>query len=235
MRKQKPVAQGYIWRRPKWPALSFNLDTHATAAIEGEQLDLNAVRSSVHRTLGLGLHNIKVGQYRDHADDMQIVSGSMVTGFTGREVVHHVAPPSIRVAKEMNQFLTWFEKTKPAPGGAPSLNGLIRAAVTHLWFESIHPFEDGNDKKHYYDHLNAAQKGDTDITAWVQNDRCIKSNRDPRPSASSRCAVTSRAGCWARYALGGGGRRVECYGNLTLSLGANNSSRTQFYVSATRW
>ena len=157
----------------------------ATAAIEGEKLDLTAVRSSVAHRLGLvdastrdrqvdglvavmqdatrgnesvldsdrlcrwqsalfpggtsGLRRIAVGRYRDHADPMQIVSGRQ-----GHEVVHYTAPASDRVATEMARFLAWFEATRPTSNAAPRLNGLARAALAHLWFESIHPFEDGN-------------------------------------------------------------------------------------------
>jgi Fic family protein len=161
----------------------------ATAAIEGERLDLDAVRSSVFRRLGLadkrtpdrhvdglvevmqdategyqavldedrlcrwqsalfpggtsGIRRIAVGRYRDHADPMQIVSGIL-----GREVVHHTAPPSRQVGQEMAQFLEWFEGTRPkrglAAGASPALDGLVRAALAHLWFEVVHPFEDGN-------------------------------------------------------------------------------------------
>jgi Fic family protein len=75
---------------------------------------------------------------RDHADAMQIVSGAL-----GREVVHYEAPPSARVIAEMSRFLAWFENTRPT-GGAVAVNGIARAALVHLWFESIHPFEDGN-------------------------------------------------------------------------------------------
>ena len=157
----------------------------ATAAIEGDKLNLDSVRSSVAHRLGLldapgtdrtvdglvlvmqdavencqtaldldrlcrwqsalfpggtsGLGRIAVGRLRDHADAMQIVSGPL-----GREVVHYTAPPSKQVESEMTRFLTWFEATCPVAGAAPGLHGIARAALAHLWFESIHPFEDGN-------------------------------------------------------------------------------------------
>ena len=157
----------------------------ATAAIEGDKLNLESVRSSVAHRLGLaeapshdrhvdglvlmmqdavegcqaalnldrlcrwqsalfpggtsGLSRIVVGRLRDHADVMQIVSGPL-----GREVVHYTAPPSNVVAGELDKFLVWFEATRPVPGRLPSLHGIARAALAHLWFESIHPFEDGN-------------------------------------------------------------------------------------------
>jgi len=94
-----------------------------------------------------GVRRIAVGRYRDHLDAMEIVSGPI-----GREVVHYTAPPSGQVAGEMAKFLDWFEATRPgapsaAQGATPNtvpLNGLLRAGLAHLWFESIHPFEDGN-------------------------------------------------------------------------------------------
>jgi Fic family protein len=160
----------------------------ATAAIEGERLSMDAVRSSVMRRLGLaatgpsdrsvdglvavlddatarsdlpldeerlcrwqsalfpggtsGLTRIAVGRYREHDDPMQIVSGTM-----GREVVHYEAPPSRDVPRHMQDFLRWFDATargrEPARGAQP-IEGLARAALAHLWFETIHPFEDGN-------------------------------------------------------------------------------------------
>ena len=89
-----------------------------------------------------GIHRIAVGRYRDHDDPMQIVSGP-----PGRELVHYEAPPSRAVPAQMQRFLTWFNQ--PASILAPQtgeqrMDGLARAAIAHLWFESIHPFEDGN-------------------------------------------------------------------------------------------
>lgn len=86
-----------------------------------------------------GITRIAVGRYRTHSDPMQIVSGRL-----GKEKVHYEAPPSARVTVEMEGFLKWFASTTPAPGKAPKMDGLARAAIAHIWFESIHPFEDGN-------------------------------------------------------------------------------------------
>ena len=213
----------------------------ATSAIEGENLNPAAVRSSVLRKLGTeppagsarsrqvddlvdviqdaiiafdqpldhdrlfrwqaalfpsgysGLQRIAVGQYRQHADPMQIVSGP-----PGNEVVHFTAPPSAQVTLEMDNFLQWFAQTAPGAARAAELDGIARAAVAHVWFETIHPFEDGNgrigraivdmamaqdlgaptrlfslssqmlkDRKGYYEALSAAQHGSTDVSAWV--------------------------------------------------------------------
>lgn len=86
-----------------------------------------------------GLRRIRVGAYRDHADPMQIVSGP-----PGREVVHYTAPPSVQVDAQMQAFLDWFADTRPDRRPKPQLDGIARAAIAHVWFESIHPFEDGN-------------------------------------------------------------------------------------------
>ena len=82
-----------------------------------------------------GIRRIAVGRYRDHSDLMQIVSGQ-----PGKETIHYTAPPSAQVPNEMRAFLAWFAKPLPQNG----LDGIARAAIAHLWFESIHPFEDGN-------------------------------------------------------------------------------------------
>ena len=61
----------------------------------------------------------------------------MLSGPIGRERVRYEAPPRDRLDTEMDRFLTWFNK----PEG---LNNLLRASIAHLWFETLHPFEDGN-------------------------------------------------------------------------------------------
>ena len=65
---------------------------------------------------------------------MQIVSGP-----AGRETVHYEAPPSAAVRAEMRSFLDWFNRTRNEP-----LDGILRTGLAHVWFESIHPYEDGN-------------------------------------------------------------------------------------------
>jgi Fic family protein len=78
-----------------------------------------------------------IGGYRQHAEPMQVVSGGI-----DRPKIHFEAPPSSSVAAEMNQFCRWFNDTRP--NGAAPLPALARAGLAHLYFESIHPFEDGN-------------------------------------------------------------------------------------------
>jgi Fic family protein len=79
-----------------------------------------------------GLHEIRVGKLRGSAP-MRIVSGPL-----GRERVHYEAPPRTRLAAEMRTFIEWFNEP-PA-----SMDGMLRAGLAHMWFEIIHPFEDGN-------------------------------------------------------------------------------------------
>ena len=209
----------------------------ATAAIEGERLDLASVRSSVARRLGIAptlvaavprnveglldimedaaanwdselseerlfrwqsalfphgyssLRTIATGRYRTHDEPMQIVSGPI-----GRETMHYEAPPSRAVRAETRNFLDWFNRTRHSD----AVNGILRAGIAHVWFESIHPFEDGNGRvgraivdmalaqeahlpyrlhgmssemrrqqSAYYAALNAAQRGDGDVSGWL--------------------------------------------------------------------
>lgn len=69
---------------------------------------------------------------------MQAVSGTF-----GKEIVHFEVPPSEQVPEEMNRFVAWFNATNPE-GEKAIRNPILRAALVHLYFESIHPFEDGN-------------------------------------------------------------------------------------------
>lgn len=156
-------------------------DVVKTSEIEGEKLDVQQVRSSLARRLGIdigalaladrhvegivevmldatrnfdaeltrdrlfgwhaalfptgrsGMVKIRVGDWRDDSGGpMQVVSGPI-----GREQIHYTAPPAERVAAEMEAFLDWFN--------APTdIDPVLKAAQAHLWFVTIHPFDDGN-------------------------------------------------------------------------------------------
>lgn len=94
--------------------------------------------SAWHKMIMSGNRGINVvGGYRTHADPMQVVSGG-----SHKPKVHFEAPPSSRMKAEMDTFVKWFNDT--APGSRRPLPALTRAGIAHLYFVSIHPFEDGN-------------------------------------------------------------------------------------------
>src|SRR4051794_38622324 len=91
-----------------------------------------------HRMLMTGRGDLRdVGRYRKSGEAMEIVSGPL-----HKRKVHFEAPPSTRVKKEMRHFVRWYNDA--APRGREPLPGVTRAGIAHLYFESIHPFEDGN-------------------------------------------------------------------------------------------
>lgn len=91
-----------------------------------------------HRMVTTGRRDLgDIGRYRTSGKPMQIVSGPI-----GAAKVHFEAPPSKQVPAEMKRFIAWFNRT--APGGPEPLPAITRAGIAHLYFESIHPFEDGN-------------------------------------------------------------------------------------------
>ena len=93
---------------------------------------------SWHRMVTLGRSDmVDFGRYRTSKEPMQISSGPI-----GNPTVHFEAPPAKRVPAEMKRFLSWFERTQPAHKQSPP--AMTRAGIAHLYFESIHPFEDGN-------------------------------------------------------------------------------------------
>ena len=143
-----------------------------------------------HTMLMKGNGTVQVGAWRSHEEPMQVVSGPI-----GRQKVHYEAPPSSRVPAEMKAFVQWFNDT--GSGGKRAMaSPLVHSALAHLYFETIHPFEDGNgrigraisekalsqgfnrpvllslsraieaNRNAYYDALQAAQSYN-DITAWV--------------------------------------------------------------------
>ena len=134
-----------------------------------------------------GMHKITVGDWRfPEAGAMQVVSGII-----GRENVHFEAPDALLLEQEMDSFLNWFNNSE-------SDDPVLKAAIAHFWFVTIHPFEDGNGRiaraiadmalarsdnspqrfysmsahieqvsKEYYNSLETCQKGDLDITLWL--------------------------------------------------------------------
>jgi len=81
-------------------------------------------------------HSLQLGRYRRGEDSMNIVSGNPY-GPKGVNI-HYTAPPSSQVPLEMERLIEWFNDSRGR------IDGLARAAVAHLWFEKIHPFDDGN-------------------------------------------------------------------------------------------
>jgi Fic family protein len=143
-----------------------------------------------HGMLTAGRRDLKnIGAYRTHDEPMQIISGPI-----GNPKIHFEAPPSAAMEKEMEGFVNWFNDT--APHGNTALPALTRAGIAHLYFVTIHPFEDGNGriaralaekalsqalgqptlialsqtiqktKKSYYEALHRSSR-DNEITAWL--------------------------------------------------------------------
>jgi Fic family protein len=82
--------------------------------------------------------DIESGKWRTGVEPMQVISGR-----AGKITVHFEAPPATSVPFEMKRFIKWFNET--GPGGSNEMKKApVRAAIAHLYFESIHPFEDGN-------------------------------------------------------------------------------------------
>jgi Fic family protein len=144
-----------------------------------------------HKMLMSQQTGINIGAWRTHKEPMQVISGAI-----GKEIIHFEGPPSAEIPAEMEKFIHWFNDT--APGGKKEIKKApVRSAIAHLYFETIHPFEDGNgrvgravaekalsqtigrpvmlslsqtieaDKKLYYQALKSAQQKN-EITEWIK-------------------------------------------------------------------
>ena len=103
----------------------------------GEELTQDVLFGWHRQVMAGGRTEAGVGAYRTSGEPMQVVSRALHV-----PKVHFEAPPSSAVRKEMDRYLAWFQRC--GPNGAEPLPALTRAGTAHLYFESIHPFEDGN-------------------------------------------------------------------------------------------
>lgn len=165
------------------------------------------------------MKKIAVGAWRDAAaGPMQVVSGDY-----GREQIHYEAPTADKLDAEMKAFLAWYNTEE-------KIDPVIKAALAHLWFVTIHPFEDGNgriaraiadmslarsesspqrfysmsaqiriERKEYYNMLESTQKGDLDITPWLEWFLgCLDRAFDGAETILA--AVLEKAEFWKKYA-----------------------------------
>ena len=122
--KQDRKAEGVV-------AMLLDATTNAAAPLTAERL--KGWQAALFPTGFSVIHPVRAGQWRDdHDGPMQVVSGRM-----GRRRVHFEAPPATRLEHEVDAFLAWFEHDDREPW-------VIKAALAHLWFVTLHPFEDGN-------------------------------------------------------------------------------------------
>jgi Fic family protein len=167
-----------------------------------------------------GMSRINVGAWRDDKKGpMQVVSGPI-----GKERVHYKAPVATRLRGEMKKFLNWFEKERSA-------DLVLKAGVAHLWFVTIHPFDDGNgriaraiadmvlarserspqrfysmsaqiqqERKSYYEILEATQKGELDVTRWLEWFLVCLGRAFDRAAETILAAVLTKARFWDRFA-----------------------------------
>jgi Fic family protein len=193
----------------------------ATQNFESEltQERLFGWHASLFPTGRSGMSKIIVGAWRDDkSGPMQVVSGPF-----GREKVHYEAPAAGRLGAEMKSFLEWFN-------AEDNTDPVIKSALAHLWFVTIHPFADGNgriaraiadmslarsegssqrfysmsaqirlERNAYYDVLEAMQKGELDITPWLEWFlSCLDRAFDG--AEQTLAAVFHKANFWKKYA-----------------------------------
>ena len=245
---------------------TLTLDVLKTSEIEGEILDMDQVRSSIAKRLGIAITGLvpagrdvegivemmldATQRYEDVLTDerlfgwhislfppagsgRKVVGGTwrnnpgsapmqVVSGPIGKERIHYQAPDSHVLPKEMKRFIKWFNTKN-------NIDPVIKAAIAHLWFVTIHPFDDGNgriaraiadmqlarsdnssqrfysmsaqirkERNAYYHILEQTQKGDLDITAWLEwflgcLDRAITATDE------TLAVVIKKAKFWEKY------------------------------------
>ncbi len=210
---------------------TLTLDVLKSTEIEGEILNPVQVRSSIARRLGMVIAgSVESDRNVDGMVEMMIDAThhcfrplTSERLFDWHAALFPAAPESFLLETEMNRFLDWFNKKE-------DIDLVIKAAVAHVWFVTIHPFDDGNgriaraltdmllaqsdkstqrfysmsaqiglDRKQYYEILERTQKGNLDITEWIQWFlRCLMNALKSTDTVLNR--VLFKADFWNKHA-----------------------------------
>jgi len=170
-----------------------------------------------HAMLLAGNREVRViGGYRTHTDPMQVVSGP-----AHKRTIHFEAPPSARMPAEMKRFIGWFNDS--APGGKSRLPALTRAALAHLHFVCIHPFEDGNGRigRALAEKSLAQNLGQPSLIALAYT---IERKRKDYYAALERNNKELEVAGWVNY-----------FANTIIEAQSNTIARVDFYVAKARF
>lgn len=147
---------------------------------------------SWHKMLLGNNRKVITGAWRTHEEQMQVVSGAM-----GKEKVHFEAPPSSHVPQEMQMYITWFNQT--ALGRPKEIRKApVRAAIAHLYFETIHPFKDGNGRIGRAIAEKALSQG-TGRPVLLSLSRTIEANKKAYYEALEKAQRANEITCWVKY------------------------------------
>lgn len=170
-----------------------------------------------HRMLLKGNRDVAViGGYRKGGDPMRVVSGPL-----HRRRVHFEAPPSNQMSKEMKAFNAWFNES--AQRGKNALSSITRAGMAHLYFESIHPFEDGNGRigRAISEKALAQSLGQPSLIALAQT---IERGRKDYYAALERNNKSNDITDWLTY-----------FGQVILDAQATSIKRLEFYLAKAKF
>jgi len=170
-----------------------------------------------HAALAKGRRDLaEVGGYRTHGEPMQVVSGPVHD-----PIIHFEAPPSRRVKLEMDAFVRWFNKS--GENGGKPLPALSRAGTAHLYFVSIHPFEDGNGRigRAIAEKALAQSLGQPTLIALAYT---IERNKQAYYSALERASRDNEITDWLVY-----------FAKTVLEAKARTVSRIEFLVAKARF
>ena len=162
-----------------------------------------------------GMYRITVGDWRkDDQGPMQVVSGPM-----GREKIHYVAPEAEQLETEMKRFLKWYNSGN-------SIEPVIKSALAHLWFVSIHPFDDGNGRiARAIADMQLARADRTSQRFYSMSAQIMKSKKEYYDILESTQKGSLEISQWL----------VWYFDRLTDALGATDNSLSKVLVKARFW